>query len=313
MSPARSLGVVPRLRHPTVLAVCLLVALPAAGSAATITVDALCSLVSAINSANTDSGGIFCEDGSGADTLVMTDDVFLTFVNNDTDGPNALPSITSEITIAGGGYRIGRTKAAAPMRFFHVGLGGDLTLQNLALERGYAQYEHGGAIYIIWGEAHLERVALIDNKAEGTTLHPKSGGAVFAGNQGEFTAKECSFIGNRVLGSGGRGGAVYFEYTTISIDDSTFSGNELPGSVPSSPSGETASSATAPSRATRFPGRREARVVRSSAPRPGSPSRTLRSSATRCPTGTVTTSTTTTRETCGSLSRSSRTEIAPGP
>jgi hypothetical protein len=91
----------------------LALALATGGSnAATLGVSGTCNLVIAINNANTDTdtdgAGVGCKAGSGADIINLTAnaDSVLTGMNNYTDGPNGLPSVSSVITINGNGATI---------------------------------------------------------------------------------------------------------------------------------------------------------------------------------------------------------------
>jgi hypothetical protein len=74
--------------------------------AATITVTGSCALVDAITAANTDTATGGCPEGSGADLIALTGDVELTAIDNTTDGPNGLPSVTSPLTINGNGHSL---------------------------------------------------------------------------------------------------------------------------------------------------------------------------------------------------------------
>src|SRR5215470_14974218 len=66
----------------------------------------------------------------------------LTNIDNNTDGPNGLPSITSTLTIEVAAHKtatITRDPNALAFRLLHVGASGRLTLQNLTLSNGAAQ------------------------------------------------------------------------------------------------------------------------------------------------------------------------------
>ncbi|MGQ0591408.1 MAG: hypothetical protein ACT4QB_01835 [Gammaproteobacteria bacterium] len=67
--------------------------------AATINVGGDCTLVDAITAANNDAPAGACAAGSGADTITLPSGSTQTLsaVNNNTDGPNGLPVITSAI------------------------------------------------------------------------------------------------------------------------------------------------------------------------------------------------------------------------
>jgi hypothetical protein len=71
----------------------------------------------------------------------------LTAVNNDTNGPNALPSITTRITIDAGGATLERIAGSpARLRILHVGPSGDLSL-NGATVRGGPPSSNGGSLF----------------------------------------------------------------------------------------------------------------------------------------------------------------------
>ena len=117
-----------------------------AGTAITGT-DGKCTLIEAIIAANTDlpSGNAVgeCAGGSGPDTI------HLRAVNPPytfsaafvlAAGPNALPAITSDITIDGGGATIQRNPAVGtpPFRLFYIAAGGRLVLINTRVSIGVA-------------------------------------------------------------------------------------------------------------------------------------------------------------------------------
>ena len=115
--------------------------------AATITVDnTTCTLVDAVAAAETDSMVGGCAKGTGADTIQLTADVTLTAVNNFAIlSNNALPLVTTDITVDGGGFTVQRDPVAPSFRFFAVSATGTLTLNDLTLRNGRAT-QHGGAI-----------------------------------------------------------------------------------------------------------------------------------------------------------------------
>ena len=102
--------------------------------AASITVNATCSLSDAITSANTDTATGGCVAGSGADTITLTGNITLSAT---------LPNITSQITIAGASHSI---SGADRYRIFYVERNGDFTVNNLTLMNGRTNGE-GGAIF----------------------------------------------------------------------------------------------------------------------------------------------------------------------
>lgn len=173
--------------------------------AATITVTGGCTLVDAITAANTDAAQGGCLAGSGADVIALTADVELTAVDNSTDGPNGLPSVTGPLTINGNNQTLQRsTVSGTPeFRLLHVAESGDLTLNGITLSNGQgssAGYANG------------------------------NGGAVL--NRGTLAINTSVVSGNS---SYGLGGAVYnahryisynsFIRSTLSVTNSTISDN----------------------------------------------------------------------------------------
>ena len=159
-----------------------------------------CNLAGRITAANTDRASGECPAGNGADTITLTGDIVLS---------QALPVITSDITIDGAGYSISGDGAH---RIFEVVYPGALTLENITLKDGLA--DSGGAIYNA-GTLTIRRSTLRDNVA---TLW--GGGLTSA--FGFLTVESSSFISNSAL----TGGAIYSNDIRASIVNSTFSGNQ---------------------------------------------------------------------------------------
>lgn len=109
----------------------------------------------------------------------------LTTINNDTNGPNGLPSITSPITIAGNGATLWRAPdTMVAFRIFHVAESGNLTLKNLTVRNGLAVGVNGSS-----GE----------NGTAG------QGGGIY--NAGILTLLNSTLTDNSVIGgNGGNGG-----------------------------------------------------------------------------------------------------------
>ena len=158
-----------------------------------------CSLADKIRAANTDRASGACPAGRGADRITLTGDIVLS---------QALPAITSDITINGAGYSISGDDAH---RIFEVVYSGALTLENITLKDGLA--DSGGAIYNT-GTLTIRRSTLRDNVA---TFW---GGALTNGI-GLLTVESSSFIGNSAL----TGGAIFSNGIEVSIVNSTFSAN----------------------------------------------------------------------------------------
>jgi len=141
---------------------CLLSGSPAPGVAATLTVDADCTLIDAVQAAETDSPVNACPAGDDADTIALSADVVLTEPLLDRQGPTALPVITSTVTIQGNGFTIRRANDAPRFRLFYVD-GGDLTLEGLTLANGSLDGEDGENGENGW----LQRLDTVTGEADG--------------------------------------------------------------------------------------------------------------------------------------------------
>lgn len=165
-----------------------------------ITVNGTCTLVDAIVAANTDAVAGACVAGSGADTIVLTVPVTLTAVDHDLNGPNGLPSVTSEITIEGNGLLIERDGGAPAFRVMHVASTGDLTLRNTTVSGGRSPA--GGGIFNAEG-----LVSLVNSTVSGNTATDASGFMGYAYYYGSY------------------GGGIFNRLGTLTLDHSTVSGN----------------------------------------------------------------------------------------
>src|SRR5262249_9774436 len=104
----------------------------------------------------------------------------LTNIDNDTNGPNGLPSITSTITItADKTATIERDPNALNFRLLHVGTSGRLTLRNLTLSNGVGGggllipgeppsllFDPGGGLFNNGGVVTVENSAFVHNMAD---------------------------------------------------------------------------------------------------------------------------------------------------
>ena len=112
--------------------------------AASITVNASCSLADAITAANTNATKGGCPAGSGADTITLTGNIVR---NGENEGLN----VTSDITILGNAYSI-TLRNGRVRRAFRVSASGRLTIKNILLqggrnEPGWAKFGAGGTIH----------------------------------------------------------------------------------------------------------------------------------------------------------------------
>ena len=172
--------------------------------AATINVDATCSLAQAINEANeatTDTGS--CEAGDdadssasppkdGHDTIMLTPDTPGIYESGGTYTLTAaLPALSTKITIDGNGLRISGNDA---YRVFNITSSGDVKLENQVIRNG-AVTGDGGAIYVA-GKLTLRKVAVQNSAASGR------GGGIFV-SSGDVTITKSAIISNTASGNGG--------------------------------------------------------------------------------------------------------------
>ncbi|MGH7801374.1 MAG: autotransporter domain-containing protein [Thermodesulfobacteriota bacterium] len=178
------------------------------------------ALINAINMAN----------GNGEDdTINLAAGTYtLTAVNNNTDGPNGLPSITSNITINGAGDSTTIIERALGMnqpffRIFHVAAAGNLTLDGLTITGGFAPtsidsvfFSHaGGGIFLNNGGT----VNITNSTISGNTAD-NDGGGIF--NSGNMTITNSTINNNEAVESGG---GIENADGTITITNSTISDN----------------------------------------------------------------------------------------
>jgi hypothetical protein len=168
--------------------------------------DGFCSLIEAIIAANTDtaSGSLpgECAAGSGADVISLAASFSLyrlTTVDNTTDGPNGLPSITSEITIVNSHASAVRSfidRSPAPgtpdFRVLHVAATGNLTLEEVLIENGHG--DNGGGI-LNHGTVTLDDSQIIGNEAN-------NGGGIY-NDKGTVTLTNSDILGNEATIDGG--------------------------------------------------------------------------------------------------------------
>jgi len=128
-----------------------------------------CTLRDAIAAANRDEAVGACPAGSGPDVVALPAGatVLLAEVDNVTDGPNGLPSVTSVVTVRSDGGSnpsvIARDPEAPPFRLFHVEHGGSLRLQDVVLRGGTTEDHDGGAVYVAGGELSAVEARFEDN------------------------------------------------------------------------------------------------------------------------------------------------------
>lgn len=134
-----------------------------------------------------------------------------------TNGANALPLITSAITIKGNGA-IFKRQGDSRFRFFTVFVSGNLTLQDLTLDSGFSG-EEGGAIDdvttgLIPGVT-ATRVTFRNNR---TT---NQGGALYSA--GSILLTDCQFMDNQAAREGG---AVYVSSGSLVLRGGSFQNDQ---------------------------------------------------------------------------------------
>lgn len=191
--------------------------------AATINVAGACTLINAINNANADAdtdGADGCPAGSGADVINLGKNKTYTLssVNNDTDGPNSLPSVTSVITISGNGSTIQRDLASNyQFRIFHVAASGTLTLNSTRVKNGAIRWLGNGGGIFNQGTVTLSNSAISANSGS-------SGGGI--ANQGAITLSNSTVSANSSYSGGGiaNQGTATLLNSVISANSSSFGG-----------------------------------------------------------------------------------------
>ena len=184
-----------------------------------------CTLAEQIIAANTDQSAGACPGGNGVDTIQITSDIVL---------DQALPPITSEVTVEGNGFTISGGKR---FRIFYV-ISGKLMVNNLTLINGVGY--GGGAIHVRnGGELTITNSKLRDNSAVaggailidgGLTIDRSSISGNYAAYLGGAIASYLNdlLITNSAINdneAGGRAGAVYLRFTDAEIVNTTLSRN----------------------------------------------------------------------------------------
>ena len=198
-----------------------------------------CSLTEAIENANDVVDGqpnADCSAGApgGPDRILLPPGSTFTFTasGNNTDGPNALPSINSEIVIVtdyGGTFDddavIERSSDGGTpnFRLFHVATGGHLTLEKVRVHNGIANTpglgSFGGGLFIDGGT-----VSITDSTISGHSAAADGGGIY---NLGGSLALLRSTVSGNTAGTDGGGihSSTNLTGDATSLDTSTLSGN----------------------------------------------------------------------------------------
>ena len=202
-------------------------ALPA--DAATINVGADCSLVDAIESANTETGVNMCEQGAGADIIILPAAYSLSlnagnYLYTSLAGYayySALPTINSEITIQGSGGSdaiIERAGTTDDFRLLAVEAYSSLTLESITLRGGQLTGPNSSGAGIYAKDASL---TIVNSTISGNSANV--GGGIALQNCAYFMMNASTVSDNSVSNAGG--GIYAFYPATISITNSSVSAN----------------------------------------------------------------------------------------
>lgn len=199
------------------LACALLALLSAPTQANTLIVDgASCTLQDAITAANTDTARGGCPAGSGPDVIELRSKVKL---SSSEDGMDLTPPIEGQLTINGHSFEIVKTFGVSG-RHFHVSPGATLTLNEVWLRFGSAQYPGGGAILNeAGGKLTINRSTISENDAGS-----ESGGAIV--NFGDVSINDSTIANNDAwIGGGMASGNPSGQLQHVFFANSTVTGN----------------------------------------------------------------------------------------
>lgn len=170
-------------------------------------VNGLCSLREAITAANTDTAHQGCTAGSGADTITFS-------VTGTINLSSTLPTLSTDITIVGGGTPNTIINGGNAFQIFNTNSGTTVNLSSMTLRNGLNRAITSN------GTLNADGIVFTSN------LTTVNGGAVLV-NSGTTTITNSLFTLN---GAFGDGGAVFVNGGTTTIRDSTFTINSASGS-----------------------------------------------------------------------------------
>jgi len=204
--------------------------------AVTIEDDGICSITEALQNANDTSGTApnnDCETGdsadgiNGADIIELPSNSTFTFdgINPSTftgDGQNALPLITSNITIEGNASVLERMEdplpPGAPIPDFRIiNTNGNLTLNNLTLRNGRENF--GGAVI---NDISNDVITLTLNNCTVSGNTSLSDGGGINSYRGNLTINNSNISQNSAFGDGG---GIYNNRSNLSINNSFITEN----------------------------------------------------------------------------------------
>lgn len=184
-----------------------------------------CSLGEAIFAANAGEPKDSCAAGIPGESIIELMPGEYHFTQRDQTPPQeawvtsvvkvgtALPPIINALTIHGNGATLIRDEAAEPFRFFEV-MFGPFTLENITLQNGDVLEDWGGAIYSFNASLVLDRVRIVNNRAD-------NGGGIYF-TFGGLTVRDSEFVENK---AGFAGGGVYLDSAKATFVNTTFTEN----------------------------------------------------------------------------------------
>jgi hypothetical protein len=235
-----------------VFALTLMLALPQAGKAAPISTSANCSLIQAIESANTNAGVAGCVPVAGGldiDKIIVTADVVLSAVDN---GSNGLPVVTEDLTITSSGPAVTRfitrdfTVGTPEFRILEIGTAAvspSVTISGIHMYNGRITGPvavAGGCIYLRNGSLTVANSILQECVAQGADNAGGAGANALGGAiraiSGTVRITNSSFSLNSAIGGdatasgfpGGaaEGGAIHVTgVTSFTVENTTFNSN----------------------------------------------------------------------------------------
>jgi hypothetical protein len=145
------------------------------------------------------------QPGQSHDIRLAAGAYTLTAVDNTTDGPNGLPSVTDTLTITGAGADatiLERAPLSVPdFRLLHVAASGHLRLEGVTLRGGGSSHNllvrRGGGLFNQGGRVRLVRTTITDN------FVVTNGGGLF--NNGGTVEILESFVIRNCINAGGGG------------------------------------------------------------------------------------------------------------
>lgn len=188
-------------------------------------IDGGCSLVEAIITANTAVASGDCSGGTAGPDIITLGGGTYSYKYEFGFG-NALPRITSPITINGNGATIERSGATPNFfRVLHVRPSGNLTLNDTTLSGGYSQ-DNGGGIYNERGIVVLSNSTISGNTAVNGGGIYNLNGTVTLNNNSVVGANEAyDYYGLATASGAGILNKATASTANLTINNSTISGN----------------------------------------------------------------------------------------